>query len=100
MHLVLWLADGIDDRRVAEAALAAGVAARPVSPTYSSDRRRPGLILGLGDFEAERMEAAVRQLTAIIGSMVPNERRHGVRATELETVADADARRVLRPGTS
>ena len=75
MHLILWLADGIDDRSVAEAALAAGVAVRPVSPTYSSDRCRSGLILGLGDFEADRTDAAVRQLMTVIGSMAPRKRR-------------------------
>src|SRR3546814_735120 len=68
MHLVLWLADGIDDRKVAQTAIAAGVTVRAVSPMYSSGKGRPGLVLGLGDFEYKRMEAAACLLAHIIDS--------------------------------
>lgn len=66
MHLVLWLAEGIDDARVASRALEAGVAVRAVSPMYSAGNERPGLVLGLGGFSDEQMERAVRQLVTVL----------------------------------
>ncbi|WP_414440340.1 PLP-dependent aminotransferase family protein [Burkholderia sp. 22PA0106] len=66
MHLVLWLAAGFDDRRVAAQALAAGVAVRPVSPMYAPGTARPGLVLGFGGFDDARMEAAARTLAGVI----------------------------------
>lgn len=66
MHVVLWLAHRVDDRAIVAALLAAGVAARPVSPMFSDGKGRPGLILGLGDFDRPRVEAAIRQLTAVL----------------------------------
>ncbi|GAC1325814.1 MAG: hypothetical protein NVS3B11_22210 [Collimonas sp.] len=69
MHLVLWLADGIDDVLLASRAVEAGVAVRAVSPMYSEGNGRSGLVLGLGGFSNEQMEAAVRILAAIIMSM-------------------------------
>jgi GntR family transcriptional regulator/MocR family aminotransferase len=68
MHVVFWLADDIDDVAVAAQAFAIGVAVRPVSPTFSIELKRPGLILGLGDFETEKMEAALQQILNIIRS--------------------------------
>ncbi|MBC7857955.1 MAG: PLP-dependent aminotransferase family protein [Burkholderiaceae bacterium] len=67
MHLVLWLARGIDDVLLASRAVEAGVAVRAVSPMYSQGNERPGLVLGLGGFSNAQMEAAVRVLAAIIG---------------------------------
>ncbi|MGS1001786.1 MocR-like pyridoxine biosynthesis transcription factor PdxR [Burkholderia glumae] len=67
MHLVLWLAPGCDDRRVAALAREAGVAVRPVSPMYGPGTERPGLVLGFGGFDEARMEAAARRLAAVIG---------------------------------
>ncbi|UHL64235.1 PLP-dependent aminotransferase family protein [Paralcaligenes sp. KSB-10] len=69
MHLVLWLARGIDDVLLASRAVEAGVAVRAVSPMYSTGNGRSGLVLGLGGFSNEQMEAAVRILAAIITSM-------------------------------
>lgn len=69
MHLVLWLARGIDDVALASRALEAGVAVRAVSPMYSQGNARSGLVLGLGGFSDEQMEAAVRILAAIIMAM-------------------------------
>ncbi|WP_334016789.1 PLP-dependent aminotransferase family protein [Burkholderia gladioli] len=66
MHLVLWLAPGLDDRRVAAAALEAGVAVRPVSPMYAPGTARAGLVLGFGGYDAAVMEAAARRLAAVI----------------------------------
>lgn len=69
MHLVLWLAHGMDDTLLASRALEAGVAVRAVSPMYSAGNGRSGLVLGLGGFSNEQMEAAVHILAAIIASM-------------------------------
>lgn len=69
MHMVLWLSEGIDDRETAAAALAAGVAVRPVSSTFSIARKRPGLILGLGDYSPANMASAVHILSRIITSV-------------------------------
>jgi GntR family transcriptional regulator / MocR family aminotransferase len=66
MHLVLWLAHGIYDVLLASRALEAGVAVRAVSPMYSEGNGRSGLVLGLGGFSNEQMEAAVRSLAAIL----------------------------------
>ena len=71
MHLVLWLAGGIDDVLLASRALDAGVAVRAVSPMYSEGQGRPGLVLGLGGFSNDQMEAAVRSLAAIMAGMSP-----------------------------
>lgn len=69
MHLLLWLASGIDDVLLASRAMEAGVAVRAVSPMYSASNGRSGLILGLGGFSNEQMEAAVRTLAAIVMAM-------------------------------
>lgn len=69
MHMVLWLAHGIDDTLLASRALEAGVSVRAVSPMYSEGNGRSGLLLGLGGYSNEQMEAAVRTLAAIIAGM-------------------------------
>ena len=66
MHLVVWLAEGVDDRAIANAALRVGVGVRALSPLYAGDTARSGLILGLGDFESVRIEKAVRALCEVI----------------------------------
>lgn len=67
MHMVLWLASGIDDVAVALAAAESGVAVRAVSPMYASRNGPPGLILGLGAFSDEVIESATRHLARCIG---------------------------------
>lgn len=67
MHLVLWLAAGIDDRHVAAQAAEAGVAVRAVSPTYAGGNGPAGLILGFGGFADAAIESAARRLGEIIG---------------------------------
>lgn len=66
MHLVLWLAYGINDVVLASRAMEAGVAVRAVSPMYSGDNGRSGLVLGLGGFSNEQMETAIRKLAWVI----------------------------------
>ncbi|SIT45749.1 Transcriptional regulator, GntR family with aminotransferase domain [Paraburkholderia ribeironis] len=69
MHLVLWLAEGIDDRKVVELAARAGVAVRAVSPTFAPGTGRPGLILGFGGFSIAQMKAAAQRLAAVIADV-------------------------------
>ena len=66
MHMVLWLAHYMDDRKIAQAVLDAGIAIKAVSPTFSLERKRSGLVLGLGDFELIQMECAVQSLANIL----------------------------------
>jgi GntR family transcriptional regulator/MocR family aminotransferase len=66
MHLVLWLADGLDDKWVASKASEVQVSVRAVSPMYAGANGRPGLILGLGGFTAQEIESATRRLAHVI----------------------------------
>ncbi|AOK20561.1 DNA-binding protein [Burkholderia cepacia] len=66
MHVVLWLADRIDDLDVVERAAQAGVAVRAVSPMFAPGTARPGLVLGFGGFGRAQMEAAAQRLADVI----------------------------------
>ncbi len=66
MHMVLWLAHHINDIDVASSAVDAGIAVKAISPTFSKEQQRPGLIVGLGDFEPEQMQQAIKKLSKII----------------------------------
>lgn len=66
MHLILWLAQGTDDRWVAELAAKAGVSVRAVSPMFAAGTARPGLVLGFGGFSHAQMKTAARRLAAVI----------------------------------
>lgn len=69
MHLVLWLGGGVDDCSVAALAAQSGVAVRAVSPLYAGRRGPMGLILGLGGFSDDEIEAATQRLTECIGAV-------------------------------
>ncbi|CAI3103359.1 HTH-type transcriptional regulatory protein GabR [Acinetobacter calcoaceticus] len=66
MHMVLWLAEHIKDVEIATSALNAGIAIKAVSPTFSKERQRSGLVIGLGDFDLTLMEQAIKKLADII----------------------------------
>lgn len=86
MHLVLWLAQGIDDRTVVEWAAKAGVSVRAASPMFASGTERPGLVLGFGGFSSVQMKAAAERLAAVI-----------VEAAQARGWARADTRHSRRP---
>ena len=65
MHFVLWLAPGLRDIAVAEAAALAGIVARPISPMYVGPAR-DGLMLGFGGFTPEELERAVQRLREVL----------------------------------
>ncbi len=66
MHLVLWLAAGLDDRLVVRFAADKGVAVRAASPMFAAGTARPGLILGFGGFSGTQMKEAAHRLAAVI----------------------------------
>ncbi|MBJ8453791.1 PLP-dependent aminotransferase family protein [Acinetobacter bereziniae] len=66
MHMVLWLAEHINDLAIAQAAVDMKIAVKAISPTFSAQRKRSGLILGLGDFNLKQMESAVIILADLI----------------------------------
>lgn len=84
MHVVLWLAEGIDDLDVVARAAQAGVAVRAVSPMFAPGTARPGLVLGFGGFDRARMEAAAQRLADVVGEAA------GVDSSE-------ESRRRMRP---
>ncbi|EIC85352.1 PLP-dependent aminotransferase family protein [Serratia sp. M24T3] len=66
MHMVLWLNPALDDKKVVNHAIAAGISVRAVSPMFSPHLARPGLILGLGGFSDQQIIAAVIKLAEVI----------------------------------
>lgn len=66
MHMVLWFAEALDDLKIAQSALEAGVSVKAVSSTFSIPAKRSGLILGLGDFDTIQIENAIKLLAKII----------------------------------
>ena len=66
LHMVLWLADGINDLEIAASALRDGVAIKAISPTFTHDHKRSGLIIGLGDFETADMRIAIQKLSRLL----------------------------------
>jgi GntR family transcriptional regulator/MocR family aminotransferase len=66
MHMVVWLREGIDDKKIVAAAAEEGVALRPLSPMYARDTERSGLIPGFGGFSVRQLEVAVARLVHVI----------------------------------
>ena len=67
LHVCTYFVDrAVDDRKVAEAAHAAGVAVEPVSPRFVTADPRPGLALGFRRVPADRMADAVRRLASVL----------------------------------
>lgn len=66
MHMVLWLHPQLSDVQIATLAVHAGVAVKAISSTFSKKRQRPGLIIGLGDFDHQDMLKAIQILGTII----------------------------------
>ncbi|MDQ8934854.1 MocR-like pyridoxine biosynthesis transcription factor PdxR [Acinetobacter rudis] len=66
MHMVLWLHPKLNDVEIAIAAVNVDVAVKAISTTYSLAQQRPGLIMGLSDFDSEQLHYAMQQLAQII----------------------------------
>ncbi len=66
MHLTVTLPDSFSDIEVATRAAAEGIWLWPLSPCWSANHPRQGLILGFGNTAEERMLLAVRHLHKIL----------------------------------
>lgn len=66
LHQLLWLTEGISDQDIAARAISIGIAVRPISPMYSGNRSRQGLILGLGGYSEEAMAWALSKLSRLL----------------------------------
>ncbi|GAB2892408.1 hypothetical protein GCM10027093_29640 [Paraburkholderia jirisanensis] len=70
-----WLPPGTDDARLAERAALAGIETRPLS-AYAVQRAAPaGLVLGFACVEVAQIEAGVRGLAQVLGSIRGNSER-------------------------
>jgi GntR family transcriptional regulator/MocR family aminotransferase len=64
-HLLARLPDSVDDVALERAALAAGVAFSALSPHFQR-QPRPGMLLGFGALDEERLRAAVHLLAPLV----------------------------------
>lgn len=62
LHLIGWLPEGSDDRRLAESARHRGLLPRPMSDYDADGSLRPALMLGFSNLAEEKMPAAVEAL--------------------------------------
>ncbi|WP_226376393.1 MocR-like pyridoxine biosynthesis transcription factor PdxR [Pectobacterium quasiaquaticum] len=66
IHLVLKLASGTDDKRIAELARQKGLGVQALSSYSASTDSASGLVIGYGNTHAEDIPAAVNVLTSLI----------------------------------
>lgn len=62
LHLIGWLPEGTDDRRVAENAWRLGLLPRPMSDFVVEGRIRPALMLGFSNLSEENTRGAIEAL--------------------------------------
>lgn len=62
MRFVAYLAEGIDDREVAQEALRRGVVVRPISPLYLDGGGRSGLDIGFTGYDRKLLQIAATRL--------------------------------------
>jgi len=67
LHLIGWLPEGSDDRRLAERARQVGLLPRPMSDFVAAGGHRPALMLGFSNLTEEQMPAAVASLRRALG---------------------------------
>jgi GntR family transcriptional regulator/MocR family aminotransferase len=66
IHLVGWLADGLDDRKASEAAASAGVEAQALSSFSIKHKVRGGLLLGYAGYDERQIRVGVRKLSTAL----------------------------------
>lgn len=67
LHLVLRLPDGVDDRRIAAEAMAAGISTRPLSRYFAQAETAPaGLLLGYACVKEQAIAPAFSQLAELL----------------------------------
>ena len=75
IHLVGWLADGLDDRRAQEEAARENIEAQALSGFSLEHACRPGLLLGYAGYNERQLRVGVRRLaTALRGLAAANAR--------------------------
>ena len=74
IHLLASLPQGTDDVALTEQARAHGLAIAPLSPHYQS-HARPGLLLGFGALDEERLAEGVRRLAPLTRAAVAARQR-------------------------
>ena len=70
IHLLARLPDGTDDVALAARAREAGIAFTPFSPHYRT-AARPGLLLGFGALDEDRLREGMRLLAPLVRQAVP-----------------------------
>jgi len=68
LHMVGWLAPGVNDARTAEVAARAGDDATPLSRYYSAPPRRGALLLGYAAFDDKEIRAGIRKLSGALAN--------------------------------
>jgi GntR family transcriptional regulator/MocR family aminotransferase len=66
MHLLIHLADGLDDRVVCRKARAVGVIGQPLSGFHAGPGRRQGLVLGFGGVAEDAIPGLVDRLAGVL----------------------------------
>ncbi|HLZ25489.1 MAG TPA: PLP-dependent aminotransferase family protein [Ktedonobacterales bacterium] len=69
IHLLAGLPDGTDDTAITTRAQADGLAITPLSPHYGA-APRPGLLLGFGALDEERLAQGIRRLAPLVRAAV------------------------------
>ena len=70
VHLTLRLADHADDRKLTCVAAEHGVVVRPLSPCYSAQRRKQGLLLGVAAFNAAEIHRGLARKKTFKNQMI------------------------------
>lgn len=66
IHLVGWLADGMDDCEASEAAASAGIEAQALSSFSIKHQVRSGLLLGYAGYDERQIRVGVRKLSTAL----------------------------------
>lgn len=66
MHLIGWLADGLQDRKISKSAAAYGLNLSPISSYCLKAQLPPGLILGYTGFDEKQIREGIRKLKQVL----------------------------------
>jgi GntR family transcriptional regulator/MocR family aminotransferase len=69
MHLVGWLPDNFDDRKVSENAAAQNIRLSPISEHFINKNQCNGLIFGYAAFDEKRIRNGIAKLTKVLTEM-------------------------------
>jgi GntR family transcriptional regulator/MocR family aminotransferase len=72
MHLVGWLADDFDDRKVAQKAAEVNLRLSPISDHSINEYPRSGLVFGYAAFDEKQIRAGIAKLAAVMTEMARN----------------------------